>query len=190
VKCYKHTEVEAAYYCQRCGKPCCNECIIQEEGIFSCSDCFDKKRTKKDFIPNPFIASLISFFIPGAGQIYTKQYLKGIMILITLFGIISMLCSEERDYKFYAIGGISLFLIWLLNIIDAYSEAKNIKEEVKQINFAVCLFWGIVFILVGIILLLTSFDLIPFYYFHKLWPLFFVIMGIRFLINTLITKNI
>ncbi len=190
MKCYNHSEVEATYYCQRCGKPCCNECIIQKEGIFYCSGCFNQKGIKKDFMPNPFIASLISFFIPGIGQIYTKQYLKGIAILTTFFGIISMLSSEERDYKFYAIGGIALFLIWLLNIIDAYSEAKNIREAAKQINFTVSLFWGIVFILVGIILLLTSFELIPFYYFHRLWPLFFIIMGIRFLINTLIRKNI
>lgn len=182
MKCYNHSEIEAAYYCQKCGKPCCNECIIQKDALFYCLECYKGNTVKIEKIANPIIALLVSIFIPGGGQIYAKEYLKGLAILATFIGIIDML-YEERDLKFFALGGIALFLVWLFNLIDAYNEAKKIKEAPQVINVAEYLFWGIIYILIGLILLAYSYGLIPYNYFNKLWPIFFVIIGIRFLVN-------
>ena len=64
---------------------------------------------------DPAIAGILSFLIPGLGQIYNRQYIKGIVsFLATTFG-----------YYLLIIPGL---IIHLLVIIDAVGEAKKINN--------------------------------------------------------------
>lgn len=64
----------------------------------------------------PWIAALLSLLIAGAGQIYNREFFKGIILLLTSFTI-------------YIVSGIFpallpvAVLIWLFSVWDAYTRA-------------------------------------------------------------------
>lgn len=63
------------------------------------------------------IAAVLSFLIPGLGQIYNGELMKGIMfvILAMVFGILSIILI-----------GIPLYVIlWVYAIYDAYNTAAK-----------------------------------------------------------------
>jgi len=66
---------------------------------------------------NPGIAALLSFFVPGAGQIYNEQIWQGILWFIA-YCISLVLCI-------LVIGFIFAPLVWIIGILDAYKEAKK-----------------------------------------------------------------
>lgn len=88
-------------------------------------------------LKNPGVAAVLSFFLPGLGQIYNGQIMWGIIYLVVvmpgscLFGLgISM--SLANTYV-----GIGVYLplllpavMWIGNVVDAYktSERHNLNQ--------------------------------------------------------------
>ena len=66
---------------------------------------------------SPGLAAVLSFFIPGLGQIYNGQIGKGISFII-LYGISIMLI-------FTGIGIFTTPIMWLIGIYDAYQGAAH-----------------------------------------------------------------
>ncbi|MBI3725922.1 hypothetical protein HY251_18490 [bacterium] len=61
---------------------------------------------------NPTVAALLSFVIPGLGQVYNGEAMKGVLLFFT-----------------------SIFLVpWVIAVIDAYYVARlmNLEEQVAQ----------------------------------------------------------
>jgi len=66
---------------------------------------------------SPFIAVVLSFFIPGLGQFYTGQLMKAILLFLAavVFGALSTILI-----------GIPFYLIiWIYSMFDAYNAAKE-----------------------------------------------------------------
>ena len=190
MKCYVHNEIDAEYYCQVCGKPCCKECIISENKHYWCADCKEQKIEKDlDGVKSPVIAFLLSFFIPGTGQLYNAQYLKGVSIIASFIGILVMAAENVViwDYNdklsFVVLVVLAAFIIWIFSLIDAYHEADKLRKGIDDSNAQLSFFWGAVLVIVGVFLLLLNFQVMPLAYLHKLWPTIFVVIGIRFIIK-------
>jgi len=66
------------------------------------------------------IAAVLSFFIPGLGQIYNGQILKGIMLIIGCVISIALCCV--------LIGIVPLLILWIYGIYDAHDTAQRINE--------------------------------------------------------------
>lgn len=66
---------------------------------------------------SPFVAVVLSFFVPGLGQFYTGQLIKAVLLFVAavIFGI---LCTILIGIPFYLI-------VWLYSMFDAYTVAKN-----------------------------------------------------------------
>ncbi|MCE5295900.1 MAG: DUF5683 domain-containing protein [Euryarchaeota archaeon] len=67
------------------------------------------------------LAAVLSFLIPGLGQIYNGQIGKGLIMIIAAIvcGVLMLLLI-----------GIVLYLIlWVWGIYDAYNTAKKINQE-------------------------------------------------------------
>ncbi len=70
---------------------------------------------------NPGFAVVLSFFVPGLGQIYNGQIMKGIIfiVLASFFGFLTV----------FLIGYILYPLFWIYNLYDAYNTAKRYNER-------------------------------------------------------------
>ena len=73
------------------------------------------------FYKNPSIATILSFFFMGLGQIYNGQIGKGIVFII-LYGISVAL-------MWVVIGFVTTPILWIWGMVDANNSAKKINEN-------------------------------------------------------------
>jgi TM2 domain-containing membrane protein YozV len=73
------------------------------------------------FYKNPSLATILSFFFMGLGQIYNGQIGKGILFIVS-YGISFLL-------MFIIIGFITTPILWIWGMIDANNSAKRINQE-------------------------------------------------------------
>ena len=76
------------------------------------------------FYKNPGVATLLSFFWAGAGQIYNGQIGKGVVFLI-MYGFSLLL-------MFVLIGFITTPILWIIGMVDANSSAKAINDRLAR----------------------------------------------------------
>jgi TM2 domain-containing membrane protein YozV len=107
---------------------------------------------------NPILASVLSAFVfAGAGQIYNKQYKKGVVLLISygtllvltlkpiVLGYIDYLrmCANIESVDISKINtqfiptpdltfSILMAIIWLFAVSDAYISAKKYNSELEK----------------------------------------------------------
>ena len=77
---------------------------------------------------SPFLAVLVSFFIPGAGQCYTGQWKKGIILFVLAF--------ISAIFSLIVIGIIPLLIIWIYSMYDAYHAAVRINDGNINDNYS------------------------------------------------------
>ncbi|MGI9862525.1 DUF5683 domain-containing protein [Moorella naiadis] len=70
---------------------------------------------------NPGVAAVLSFFIPGLGQIYNGELKKGFLLLAA--AAVSVLLTAV------AIGFLTDIIIWVYAIYDAYKTADNYNKR-------------------------------------------------------------
>lgn len=101
---------------------------------------------------NPLLALGLSFFIPGAGQIYNEEYLKGSLLFISVVSLVILeifviepnMQAFEKDKKTNSllelsalIGRIGTPSLWIYSWANAYQMndpeyLKKLKEEEKK----------------------------------------------------------
>lgn len=68
----------------------------------------------------PILSLILSFFIPGLGQIYNGQTERGIILLIAAF---------VSAFLILFLIGIALYLaVWVFSMYDAFISAKKINN--------------------------------------------------------------
>ena len=73
---------------------------------------------------NPGAAAVLSFFIPGLGQIYNGELGKGITIIAA-----AVICWM---ITFLYIGIVLLIPLWIWGIYDAHKTAEEINRNSDQ----------------------------------------------------------
>ena len=73
------------------------------------------------FYKNPSIATILSFFFMGLGQLYNGQIGKGVVFNI-LYGISVAL-------MWVVIGFVTTPILWIWGMVDANNSAKKINEK-------------------------------------------------------------
>ena len=68
---------------------------------------------------NPAVAAILSFFLMGLGQAYNGQIAKAVVFLI-LYAISIFL-------TFFIIGFVTIPILWIWSIVDAYRSSQKIK---------------------------------------------------------------
>lgn len=106
-------------YCVRCGAEFdsraefCSKCGVRVNSVQA-----NSYREMK----SPGIAVVLSFFIPGLGQLYNGQIGKGIVVMIVSFIFAASMIL--------IIGFILYPLLWLWNLYDAYTTANRINQGI------------------------------------------------------------
>jgi TM2 domain-containing membrane protein YozV len=91
---------------------------------------------------NPFIAAVLSLLIPGLGQIYAQESVRGAMILIAVIiagnlyaiwlSVFALSRTVPADFLSYTLPRIlhdvlSFYgiVFWIWQVVDAYHQAKK-----------------------------------------------------------------
>ncbi len=83
---------------------------------------------------SPILAAVLSFFIPGAGQIYIREVRKGLGIFLigTMFTMLEifLIRNDGRGMELgpVLVAGIVIILFWILNIYDAHAIAEKKRD--------------------------------------------------------------
>jgi len=103
---------------------------------------------------DPFTAlSLSAIVLPGVGQLYNRQYVKGAILIALFTGIslylfywvlvlgvglilflfqhdfLSWVETSEQDLRSFLTGLVILGVTWLISVVDAYFSANKRKPE-------------------------------------------------------------
>lgn len=106
-------------YCTSCGE------IIKEQAVI-CPHCGVRQRPVEEVESpqteekSPGLAAVASAIIPGLGQIYNGQILKGIILMILLGFSIALMAV--------GIGFLTAFIVWIYAVYNAYNKAEKINE--------------------------------------------------------------
>jgi len=130
MKCYNHPEKDAIGTCARCGRGICPECNVPIDGKDTCKNCagiiasHSHAATHKE----PVLALILSFFIPGMGQLYLGNNDRGLKLIIcaVIAWILTAVCI-----------GLFIYLgIWIYGMYDAYTSAEKINRG--ELSYGQC----------------------------------------------------
>ncbi len=91
--CYYHRDREPVTACVECGRLICDECTTSHQGANLCRPCAERLQAAAQSGPqvavrkSPVLAALLSV-IPGVGQMYNEQVVKGVMIMAIFFALV------------------------------------------------------------------------------------------------------
>ncbi len=104
-------------------------------------------------LKNEIVSLILAFFIPGLGHIYVGKLVRGVIFLVSYFGLSALSfaliwdtignLSATSDPNFLLnisndllliVGVISLvsFIIWIVNLVDVYQQTKKYNEAVRR----------------------------------------------------------
>ena len=151
---------------------------------------------------SPILAFLLSFFFPfGVAPFYNGEVVKGLIYLVIFAGLVTM--QQHSDAQPFA--GIVLAAFYIFQIIDSVNVANRInrrallggqveaeEEEAIVTTEAVTagsIFWGVLLIALGGILLLGNFEVISYETIWDFWPLVVIVIGGKLIFDYLSKKD-
>src|SRR5580658_7069762 len=203
MNCFNHSEVPAVAYCRACGKALCGECKRTAQGTIFCDEHAPATAGPPGTgIPvteprpsgstgsiatsdvSPGLACLLGF-IPGVGAIYNGQYAKGLVHAIVFGLLVSITSSGAGDLE--PLFGI-LIGVWVMYMaLEAYHTARKRRAGEPVDEFSSILdvhgrrggfpVGAITLIALGVLLLLSTTDVIQLRYLLRYWPVLLILMG-------------
>jgi len=147
-------------------------------------------------LKSPGFAGLLGIFPFGVGALYNGQYTKALLHLVIFAGLVHM----QRG------GDGQPFLGLLLAGYIVYQFFDNIQSA-KAINAAAAgqapagpavaelpepssgsIFWGIVLIVLGVVLILANFEVLSYDRLFDFWPVAVIIIGLKLVADS-VTKS-
>ncbi len=139
---------------------------------------------------SPALAGILSFFFPGTGALYNREYMKGILYILIFAGLVTLNAHGEAGQPFK---GIILGGFYFFQIIDAIQVARSINLRAAQgegakegEEFTVqiksgSIFWGAVLVVLGAIFLLANFNVVSYDDLWRFWPVLVIGFGGKFI---------
>jgi len=137
---------------------------------------------------SPALAGVLSFFLPfGVGALYNEQKNKALIQFVVFFGLVYALSKGGSGVVFGLALGAFYFYQLLDNIqaarvINAASAGQPAEAAAAELPEAVAsgsIFWGIVLIALGVILILANFEVIPYRTLGDYWPVAAIVIGLK-----------
>jgi uncharacterized membrane protein len=133
------------------------------------------------------------------GAFYNSQPIKGFIYLLVFAALVTV--QGRGDTQPFM--GIILGGFYIYQIIDSIYTSKNInrralggeeveevKEELPEFVKTGSVFWGVVLLVLGVILLLANFDVISYDTVFDFWPIVIIVVGVKLVADYVTKKNI
>jgi TM2 domain-containing membrane protein YozV len=162
--------------------------IIQEKVVLP--------KTRK----SPILAFLLSFFFPfGVGPFYNGEVIKALIYLVVFAGLVTM--QPQGGAQPFA--GILMGAFYIFQIIDSVNVANKINRrallggEIEEDDTTISteavtagsIFWGVLLIALGGILLLGNFEVISYKTIWDFWPVVVIVIGAKLIFDYLSKKD-
>jgi len=144
---------------------------------------------------SPFLAGVLAFFFPfGAGQLYNVQYRKALVFFFIFAGLVTLNSQGDAGQPFL---GLTLAGFYFYQLFDAVQTSGRINrrvlqgeeelveaEEVPEFVKTGSIFWGIVLIALGAVLIFANFELMSYdTVFEFLIPFSVFIVGVKLVVD-------
>lgn len=169
--CNYHTRNPATVQCSQCARPLCPACDHRIRGFPFCQDCivagvemlrFQQSRSTDQHVirrkTSPFIATLLSFFVPGLGAAYNGQTSKAI-VHFAIFASFFQMAVVTDGVTFFVLG---VFGTWLFAAVDACRTAQLMRaglapdaeeDAITRQLYGNPVAWGITLLALGTVFL-------------------------------------
>jgi len=139
---------------------------------------------------NPAVAGLLSFLMPGLGQVYLGYYQRG-FVHAGVFALLVATLASGAARGMEPLIGISLGFFYLYNVIDAVRRASLLNqalagygaaplpEDFKMPEGRSSLLAGVVVTALGLILFANSRFDFNLDWLADYWPLFVILLGLN-----------
>jgi len=139
---------------------------------------------------SPALAAILSIIFPGTGALYNGQFSRGILYMVIFAGLITM----QRHGSAQPFLGLMLAGFYIFQVIDAVNQARLLNERAagaKPEAVAAAeapapsgsVFWGVVLVVLGTVLLLANFDVIRYDTIFDFWPVAVIGIGLKLVIE-------
>jgi TM2 domain-containing membrane protein YozV len=143
---------------------------------------------------SPFLAGILAFFFPfGAGQLYNMQYRKALVFFFVFAGLVTMQTTGAGQPFL----GLTLAGFYFYQLFEAVQTSKSINrraiegeedivetEEVPDFVKTGSIFWGIVLIALGVVLIFANFELMSYdTVFEFLIPFTVLVVGVKLVVD-------
>src|SRR5262245_53954416 len=167
MNCSYHTRNSATVQCSQCARPLCPACDHRIRGFPFCQDCivagvemlrFQQSRTSDPQVirrkTSPFVATFLSFFVPGLGAAYNGQTSKAI-VHFAIFASFFQMAVITDGVSFFVLG---VFGTWLFAAVDACRTAQLMRaglapdaeeDAITRQLYGNPLAWGVTLIVLG-----------------------------------------
>jgi hypothetical protein len=171
MNCAYHTKNPAAVQCNQCARPLCPACDHRIRGFPFCQDCIvagvellryqQSRSTDSQVIrrkTSPFIATFLSFFVPGLGAAYNGQTSKAI-VHFAIFASFFQMAVVTDGVTFFVLGVIGT---WLFAAVDACRTAQLMRaglapdaeeDAITRQLYGNPIAWGVTLVALGSIFL-------------------------------------
>jgi hypothetical protein len=139
MNCAIHNEVPATAYCRTCGKAMCAQCTREVKGVIYCEDCIANSLRQaapaavppppaygsqapyaqpfRGEGPNPVVAGILSFFLPGMGAVYCGEVMRGVMQIAVFAALIYALSNFGGGLE--PVFGLAIAFWYIFQIVDS-----------------------------------------------------------------------
>src|SRR5437773_219788 len=166
--CNYHPKNSATVQCSQCARPLCPACDHRIRGFPFCQDCIvagvemlryqQSRSTDSNVIrrkTSPFVATLLSFFVPGLGAAYNGQTSKAI-VHFAIFASFFQMAVVTDGVTFFVLGVIGT---WLFAAVDACRTAQLMRaglapdaeeDAIARQLYGNPLAWGVTLVTLGL----------------------------------------
>jgi hypothetical protein len=171
MNCAYHTKNPAAVQCSQCARSLCPACDHRIRGFPLCQDCivagvemlrYQQSRTSDAHVirrqTSPFVATLLSFFVPGLGAAYNGQTSKAI-VHFAIFASFFQMAVVTDGVTFFVLGVAGT---WLFAAVDACRTAQLMRaglapdaeeDAITRQLYGNPIAWGVTLVALGSIFL-------------------------------------
>jgi hypothetical protein len=204
MNCVTHPELAAASYCRTCGRALCENCQRVSQGVIYCQEhapavpadpaaaayspytAPPPPRVVGDSSVSPGLAFLLGL-IPGVGAIYNGQYVKGLIHVVVMGGLISILDSGQAAGGLEPLFGL-LIGAWVFYMaFEAYHTAKRrqLGQPVEEFSSLISFrspqsrfpVGPAILIAIGVLFLMNNLGLLRFGEVIRYWPIALIALG-------------
>jgi len=144
---------------------------------------------------SPALAGILAFFFPiGTGALYNGQIKKAIFFFLAFSGLVTLQTSGRgQPFLALCLAGFCIYQIYdavhtakLINLgylgEDIEKQARAVEEIPEPVRSG-SIFWGLVLIVLGGVLLLANYQIIDYDTLFDFWPLIIIVIGFKFIVD-------